>query len=1048
MVKNLFRCKSTVRLQKALVFVVTLFFATSFWAGAQPVSVTGKVTSQGGAEIGVSVFVKDNNSIGALTDADGRYSIEVPGKNSILVFSMLGFKEVEVPVAGKSVINVVLEEDATALEEVVVVGYGTQRKEFVVGSVSQVTSKDIMKAPTTNVQNLLTGRLAGMTSVQSTGTPGGDQTTMLVRGYSTFNNSSPLCIVDGVERPLSYLNPNDIASVSVLKDAATAAIYGVRGANGVILVTTKSGSRGKAKISYDGSVSFETNTAMPEMLNAKDYVYWHNKARELDGQTPYWTEENLAKMDEAGILGDTDWLGLIYKNFGLTHQHNISVSGGNEKIRYYASIGVMDQDGILKNTGFTRYNFRANIDANIAKNLVFKINLGGNHSNRDWPGYSIANQSEFSPVTQAFYALPLLKPEIDGVPLGYTNGTYTYTPLAALTESGYNEQKRYEFQGTTSLEYSFDSVRPLKGLKLGVFVGYNYSNTLDRGFMSKFDIYQFDPRKLPAVGLTEGVSLGISENSFTKSASYGWSMTVRPQINYDRQFGKNNISFLGFFERYKRFSDTMSGFKTGYYTDYPIDISNGLENIAPFVSGSYSYAGSASFAARLGYAYDEKYLIEATLRADASYKFAPANRWGYFPSVALGWVISKENFFKNVNAVDFFKLRASYGMLGSDDTNPFLYMSTFLTTSPNFSYVIGGNPQASYYTSGYVYEDLTWSRTNTYNVGFDLRMLKNKLTVEFDWFYKYTSRILESESGGTTYAPSLGGNNPVWLNSGRMDNRGFELTLRHDNWFSNGWSYSLTGILSWSRNRVLSRKISDDHPSYRQILGQPLGSIYGFNATGLFQTQEQIDNYPTAPSGWTELGALMYEDINGDGKIEKQHDYVKIGRSRIPEMIFSLNMEVAWKGLSLSALWQGVTLCNYQLNGTYGNGNTDSTMYTRAFYGNGNAPYYLVENSWTPENTDAAYPRLSANVNANNAWTSSWWVKDGSYLRLKNLQLTYKIPSKVLSKSGIDNISVYLAGTNLVTFSAFKYIDPENPGINNGYYPQQRTYSIGLNLTF
>ena len=275
------------------------------------------------------------------------------------------------------------------------------------------------------------------------------------------------------------------------------------------------------------------------------------------------------------------------------------------------------------------------------------------------------------------------------------------------------------------------------------------------------------------------------------------------------------------------------------------------------------------------------------------------------------------------------------------------------------------------------------------------------------------------------------------------------MTIKWGDRFSNGWSYALTGILSWSRNRVLQKKISDNHPSYRAVLGQPIGSIYGFNALGLFQTQEQVDNYPTAPSGTAALGEIMYEDINGDGKIDSMHDFVKIGRSRVPEMVFSLNFEVGWKGLNLSALLQGATLCNYSLTGTYKNGSSDNTMYTRAFYGSGNAPYYLVENSWRPDNTDAKYPRLRSSYNANNGWSSSFWIVDGSYLRLKNLQLSYTLPEKLFSKeSFLQNVMVYVAGTNLLTFSGFKYIDPENPGINNGYYPQQRTFSLGLKLTF
>ena len=275
------------------------------------------------------------------------------------------------------------------------------------------------------------------------------------------------------------------------------------------------------------------------------------------------------------------------------------------------------------------------------------------------------------------------------------------------------------------------------------------------------------------------------------------------------------------------------------------------------------------------------------------------------------------------------------------------------------------------------------------------------------------------------------------------------MTIKWGDYFSNGWSYGVTGILSWSRNRVLEKKISDNHPSYRAILGQPLGQIYGFHALGLFQTQEQVDSYPTAPSGTAALGEIMYEDINGDGKIDSQNDFVKIGRSRVPEMVFSLNLEVGWKGLNLSALLQGVTLCNYSLTGTYNNGSSDNTMYTRPFYGDGNAPYYLVENCWRPDHTNAKYPRLRSAYNANNAWSSSFWIVNGSYLKLKNLQLSYTLPEKLFNaNSFVQNVMVYVAGTNLLTFSGFKYIDPENPGINNGYYPQQRTYSLGLKLTF
>ena len=1044
MEKNILRCCASGVSGK--LFLLTAFLCASiFSAEAQSFSVSGTVTNPGGGtEIGVVVFVKGNQSDGAMTDDQGRYSIEVPDKNSTLVFSLLGYRTVEVPVAGRAVVNVQLEEEMTVLDEVLVVGYGTQKRQFVVGSVSQVGTKELLKAPQANVQNMLAGKLAGLTTVQKTGTPGDDSAQLLVRGTSTFNNSSPLILVDGVERQMNYLNPNDIASISILKDAATAAIYGVKAANGVVLITTKTGTEGKSTISYDGSVSFDRNTVLPEMLNAEDYIYWHNKAMEMDGATPYWTEDVLARLDGMGILGDTDWVSKIYDKYGFTHQHNVSASGGSEKFRYFASLGYMNQDGILKNTAFERYNFRANIDARLADGLRFSMNVSGAHSARDWPGLGITAQYEFNPIQRAFYALPIFKETYNGLPLGYKPASYTFTPVAMLN-SGYQQQKRWMAEIRSTLEYDFASAaKVLEGLKASVFFAYNYGQTMDHMLLESFQQYSYSPTTQQ---LTETTSEGISETGFNKSQSLGWDYMIRPQISYEREFaGKHNVSALLLFESRKTYEDTMTGFKRQYFSDYPVDISLGFQDQSPYVTGSHKYTGMASFAGRFGYAYDRKYIVEATFRADGSYKFAPKNRWGFFPSVALGWVMSEEPFFKdNVRWVDYFKLRASAGILGSDDTDPYLYLQTYSTASN--SYVTGGEAQQVFYSNGYIYDNLTWSRTNTYNVGLEMRAFRNRLSLEFDWFYKYTSRILENESNNSTYAPSLGGNNPIWVNSGRMDNRGFELTVGWTDAFANGWSYGLTGMLSWSRNRVLSRKIADDHPSYRAVLGQPLNQLYGFEAEGLFQTEEEVADYATAPSGYVDLGCIKYKDINGDGIISEQYDYVKIGRSSVPEMVFSLNMEVGWKNLMLSALWQGAALCNYSLTGVYDNGNCDNTMYSRPFYGNGNAPYYLVENSWTPENTDARYPRLSAGANGMNAWSSSWWVVDGSYLRLKNLQLSYTIPSRLLGDK-LERIMVYVAGTNLLTFTEFKYLDPENPGLNNGYYPQQSTYSIGLNLTF
>ena len=1025
-----------------ILFFFTLGLASTF---AQ-VRVSGTVFDNANVPlVGVSV-IPDTKQGGVITDIDGKFSIDLPNAETGLIFSSIGFEDQKVNLEGRRVLKITMKESSEFLDEVVVVGYGTQKKQFVVGSVSSASSRELLKAPTTDVKSMLTGRLAGMTNIQTTGTPGEQSTTTLIRGYTSFNNSAPLVIVDGVPRTMDYVNPSDIESVSVLKDAATAAIYGVRGANGVILITTKSGALGKANISYDGSVTFTTNTAEPDLLTADEYIYWHNKGRELDGQPLYYTPENLAKMEEMGILGETNWLDEIFKPYGFTHQHNVSASGGNSKIRYYASLGYMGEDGILKNTDFERFNVRASIDANLAKNLNFNINMSAMHTDRNWPGLPVKSQSEFSPITQAIYGVPCLKKEYNGLPLGFSSGSYVYNAEAALN-TGYSRQARWGSEISSKLEYDFSSIHALQGLKVSLFFGFDYWNTTDRNLLETYQLYKFDPETM---AVTQMTAQGISETNFNRSSSMSWNMIIRPTISYEREFaGKHNVSALFLFERAGGYSETMTGYKKGFFASEPIDITLGTEHQAPYVSGSYKNSGMASFAGRVGYAYDKKYLFEATLRADGSYKFAPDYRWGYFPSVALGWVMSEENWLKNVDQVDFLKLRASFGILGNDDLDPYTYLQSYKSTGNGLVYAWDSKARPAFYASGYVHDGLTWSRTNTFNVGVDFRAFDNRFSFEFDWFYKYTSRILENEQGGSTYAPSLGGNNPIWMNSGKMDNRGLDLTIGWTDAFSSGWSYSLKGTLGWARNRILSKKISDNHPSYRAVLGEPIGSKYGFHATGLFQTQEQLDSYPIAPSGHIELGALMYEDVDGDGKIDSDHDYVKIGRSSVPEMTFSLNAEVSWKDITLSALFQGASLCNYTLNGVYNNGNTDGTMFTRQFYGGGNALRHLVEGSWRPDNTDAEYPRLRASGNANNAWSSDWWVKDGSYLRLKNLQLSYSLPKSIFKNGkGIERLRIYFAGTNLLTISAFKYMDPENPGINNGYYPQQRTFSLGLNITF
>ena len=525
---------------------------------------------------------------------------------------------------------------------------------------------------------------------------------------------------------------------------------------------------------------------------------------------------------------------------------------------------------------------------------------------------------------------------------------------------------------------------------------------------------------------------------------------LRPQVSYNHTFGKAEVGVLYLSEATKYYTSNIGASARNYIAPDPVDIGLGLEIIPTAVSGGHGRTSKASHVGRFNFTWDEKYLLEFAFRYDGSYKFAPENRWGFFPSVSAGWVMSKESFIKdNLPWVDFLKLRASYGESGKDNLTAFLY--EYLYSSRKDGYIFpSGTSIPLVWTDSYTQSrNLKWSSTKTYNVGFDLDVLRRKLGLEFDVFYQVTSDLLEGISG--TYPSSLGGNTPKYENSGAVDNRGVDFTIKHELAPSKDFSYRIRGTFGFARNKVLRKKINDDHPSWRNTLGYPMGARFGLIATGLAQSQEQIDNAPAAPSGDIKLGDILYYDTNGDGKIMykgSESDYVRIGYGSLPEITFSMNMDFNFKNFYLNMLWQGVTHVDYQLNGVWGTGHCDHTPFTRPFYSDGNAPKYLVENSWTPENTDARYPRLSSTARQNNAVASTWWLINGEYLRLKNLTFGYDVPESVLKHTPFTRLNIYVAGTNVLTFSHFKWLDPESPSIASGYYPQPSTWSLGLNVNF
>lgn len=1013
----------------------------------QQYTYSGQVKDDTGLGLpGVTVKIGDQQDV-VVTDEDGFFNFQRPADQVTIELSMIGFKTLYYELTPNVPADILMEGDVSALEEVMVVGYGVQKRKNLTAAVSQVSAEEITRAPVQNLSNMLTGKLPGLTSIQSSGMPGQDGTALLVRGVNSFTGSnSPMILVDGVPRLIDYVNPNDVESVTVLKDAA-AAIYGIQGANGVILITTKKGFDGPAKIQYDGATTFNQNTAMPEMLNAADYMYWHNKARAMDGLTPYWDAEIQNKVmsnDSTSIWGQTDWMDKIFKT-GMTQNHNISASGGSDKTRYYTSLGMMDQEGTLINTSMRRINVRGNLDVEVAKKLNLIVNLSGHRVDRDWPGTAIGSQTEFNPIRQAINSIPIIKSEYQGLPTGWTGSSYKVNGYAALNESGYNDMSNWTFDSSLKLEYDAAGIsESLENLKISIFGAYNYSNTINSNYARFYELYTINPL------LEEGISgaSGFSEdNVYSKSSSWGDFYLWRPEINYTNDFGKHHVGAMFLFEAKQSFSNTMTGTKRGYFSDEPVDLSLGTTLPEVPITGSHVYSdGQVSYVGRVNYGYDATYLAELAFRYDGSYIFAPENRWGFFPSASVAWVISNENFFQeNVNNVSMLKLRASYGNTGNDAISPFQHNSLFAIA--NNSMVLGGQAISQFYsTNPYLYRNLTWASTDNYNVGVDVELWNGKLGAEFNVFYKLTKDILESQGGN--YPSSLGGYYPSFVNSGKVENKGFEVSLRHSNVIDQDWSYSVDGHIAYAKNKVLSRIVSDNVPSYRAAIGESIGARYGYEALGLFQSAEEIDDYPAAPSGFLRLGDLKYRDVNGDGIISSQFDYIKTGYGSIPEFNFALNLGVNYKALSLSMLWQGVTNVDYELSGAYNSGVIASTVYTEHFAANGNSPYYLTEGAWTPENTNADYPRLSTVANGNNAWQSSWWVVNGEYLRLKNINLSFNLPGDLLTRTPFTGVRIYVAGTNLLTFSHFKYVDPESPSVSNGYYPQQKTYSLGLNVTF
>lgn len=1039
------------------LLVLFLMLSCTLSTFAQTGTLHGRVKdSSGNPLIGLSVVVKGTTN-GTITDVNGRFSIKVSGKSSELIFSFIGYKkQTLIADAGKELV-VTMEEDNAMLNEVMVVGYGTQKKSTLTGSVSQIKGDELLATPSTNVSSLLGGRVAGIQSVQTSGQPGADQAALTIRG-SIYGVTY---IVDGMPRSINDIDPNDIESISVLKDGAAAAVYGLKGSGGVIIVTTKKGHAGKSQITYNGSYGISQNANFPKFLDGPSYALYYNKALEMDGSSPVFTQADITKMtngDDSDGWGNTDWLGLVFGT-GHNQQHSITVQGGTDDIKYFTSLGYLDQEGNIQNYTYRRYNVRTNIDANIAKNWKFGLGLAGQYGKTQNPGFAAGASGEDSDpwmtiVYQAINSHPYLPVMYNGMYVATPNqSNQPNSPIAALNNSGTFSTYSHDLQSNVSLQYDVPKV---KGLNFKVTGSYDFSTSRSKNLSTP---YYVNMARLPDsstsdITYTEVIdargstyySLGEGDTEYTQlvgqaSANYVTSIADKHHLDAMllsevRDYTTN--SFAAYGKSTSPIFESLPELDFAQPADQPI-------------SGSSNETRSIGYVTRIKYDYADKYLAEFTGRYDGSYKFSgnvSGKRWGFFPSLSAGWRISGEDFMKEFTQLDNLKVRGSVGMLGNDGVPAYSYMNTYDFRDNSTS--LGGNLVNSIYTTGYANPNLTWERTLSYNGGFDLTMWKGLLGVEFDAFYNYTYDILTQM--GSNYAPSMGGYYPSYENYEKIDTKGFEITLTNKGHIGAGknvFNFGAALNVTYAKSRWLRYPDSPNTPDYAKVTGKAVGTLYGWVADGLYQTEEEIDNSPWPFGERPRTGDIKYVDLNGDGIVDYQ-DKAFVGKSNRPEFVGGLNLFGDWNGFDVNVQFTGAALCEVSLTGTYYNGYDDNTIYTKTFNGGANSPVYLVENAWRPDNTSGTYPRLTVNdPHNNNGLASTFWFRDGKYIRLKSAQIGYSLPKTIVDKMSVSKARIYIQGSNLFTLSGLPAgIDPESPAVNNGYYPQQKTFMTGVTLTF
>ena len=1004
-------------------------------------TISGTVRDEAGEGLpGVNVLVK-NTTIGTVTDIDGNYSISAPDDAQTLVFSSVGYLSQEVTIGSQSTINVAMEPDIKSLEEVVVVGYGTQRKSDLTGAVSTVESEELNRISERRLETALQGRAAGVTVSRGEGAPG-SQAKVSIRGVGTFNDNGPLYVIDGVpQEPGTSFNPQDVESIEVLKDASAAAIYGARAAHGVILITTKRGEAGKINVTVNSSAGIREGLNLPDFLNTPDYITLATEARANAGidPEPSWSDPSA--------LPNTDWGAAVFRR-AVEQSHNLSVSGGSENATFFLSGAYDKEEGIYIDSDFERYSFRANSDFKIGILKVGESFLFTRTRNNP----TAEDNRELNFVLRAVPTFPIRDPSN---PLGgwgqtpeYNNGS---NPVGIQEQTNiYNINRRVN--GNVYAE-----VEPITGLRLRGSVGYDYSSILERQFTEAYD-YR-------SVVNPEAVLRYFNRDN----ESYNLNLV----LSYDKSLGEHNFSALAGVERFTRdafrFDAQISGFPVDFAESF--ELAEGSEFLVPERNTIPEQYRLNSIFGRISYDYQGKYLFQANVRRDGSSRFGANNKYGVFPSASVGWRVSDEAFMQNVDWLSDLKVRVSYGILGSDRIGDF---NTAAYTSDRSIYIFdptgmdGGTYQSGFYLDAFTNENRKWEEVSQLDIGLDMGLLNNRLSVTLDYYDKTTNDLLVPVQLPLSFGVSTENAGPtaVPVNVGSIQNQGVELAINYRQSF-NDWRIELNGNGAYNRNEVIS--LADDSPLDRNsggpnnprvsgtisrtTVGEPLGSFYGLVVDGVFQTQEQVDvANAAAPDGTyqengTAPGDFRYRDLDGDGEItEEDRDFLG---DPFPKFTFGLSTTIAYKGFDLSVFFQGVTGVDiFNANKAYFN----------TFYSDFNSTNKAFDR-WTPSNPTNSEPRLTTNdPNGNFQKPSSYFVEDGSYLKLRNIQLGYNLSADLLDRIGFNRARVYVNAQNILTITNYSGLDPElsnGDGGNTlqgldglGRYPLTYLLSAGIQLGF